>query len=231
MTERKATPPHIVHEPTSRAIDNAMDLAKMVMDMSARSDPFHARYAFKYLVSNIPYLWGWDLKKMAMGDSLSPTAPKSEQMLLLADRLSTLCGESPPDDVQRAIDDIRAMAKGDEPRYLTPAPREGNFRTNQYRLSRYQLNALEWEKLLVFYGNKPGEVQSTVGVAFGCGWDTIRKWRPTIEIMLGAEYVEKCLERASRGISLLLPPFKSGDDVLDLINKDGAAYLKELAKQ
>lgn len=231
MTNLNAPSSLINDRPNERELERAIDLAEMVMRMGNDKSPFNARYAYHHIVSSIPYLWGADFKKMALGDDLPPTAPKREQLELLAARLETLCGDKLPDDIKMAIEDIRAMAHGDAAVFLTPAPRSGNHRTNAYRLARHQLKAHEWERLLVYHGNAAGEVQSLIAYCFGCSWDAAVKWRPTIKLMLGQGFYDKTMDMASKGNSSLLVGFKEGDSVQEWVERDGKAYQLVLAKK
>lgn len=231
MTKLKLTAPHFYEEPISSQLVEAIDLTKSVMRMRRPDGTFNARYAYRHIVSSMPFLWGPQLKNMALGEDLPDCAAQGEKLNALADRLDTLCGDDLPNDVRKAIDDIRAMSKGDEAQFLVPAARDGNYRTNAYRLARHQLRALEWVKLLVFHGNSVGESQTTVAYHYGTTWDAIRKWEATIKLMLGADFVSSTLDRAARGQSILTFDLQKNTDVAGLIARDGLAYQKELSKQ
>ncbi|MEO9469214.1 hypothetical protein [Parasphingorhabdus sp.] len=222
----------IYEEPIPSQLADALDLTKRVVEMGDdRRDTRSYRFTYSHIVSTFPSLWGPELLDLAMGEPLPDNAPQSEKLEQLANRLDTLCGQNIPADVKRAIEDIVAMSKGDGPQFLFPADREGNKRTNAYRLAKYQLEALEWAKLLVFYGNKAGEVQSTVASHYGTSWDAVRKWKSPVKVLLGTKFVDSVLSRASSGKSILLVSYKNGDDVEEMIKKTASAYHKELRKQ
>ena len=115
---------------------------------------------------------------------LQPLAPSSEPR----------CGRRDL-SVFEVLDALAALDAGE----VRPifAPKKGkNRRANRWSLAAAKLDALAWKERLraLGYGEKAANFEITK--AFGEQWDTIRKWKPQCDAILGAARVHAELDYA-----------------------------------
>lgn len=71
-----------------------------------------------------------------------------------------------------------------------------NRRANRWSVAKAKLDALAWKQRLIAIGYKEKAANYEITVAFGEQWDTIRRWRPQCEEILGKAHVAFHLEYA-----------------------------------
>lgn len=91
--------------------------------------------------------------------------------------------------VYDVLDGLSALDAG-EIQPLFKANTGKNRRPNRWSMARTKLEALIWKKRLLAMGVHDKEASFRVTVAFGEQWETIRKWRPQCESILGEEHVK-----------------------------------------
>lgn len=103
-------------------------------------------------------------------------------------------------DVTEISEQLLAVSRGDETALFRREVRKQGERTNQSRLARCQLRALQYDRYLESKGLKAAGRRAEIVDAFGVSdWDTVRKWRKPCERILGRELVEYLLGLAAAG--------------------------------
>lgn len=111
-----------------------------------------------------------------------------------------------------------------------------NRRANRYTLAQAKLQALVWKKRLEALGHSGKSANYEVMVAFGEQWDTIRRWQPQCEEILGSTHVDFILRLAGNSNDIYVKPPRSGmfgswrpDPKADLA-RAGESYRAELKR-
>jgi hypothetical protein len=115
------------------------------------------------------------------------------------------------------------------------ANRGKNRRANRWSLARTKLDALVWKKRLVATGLTEKQAKYRVMVAFGEQWDTIRKWEPQCEQILGRFHVFWELSYAGGENDFYVRPgwagfFRRTPDIDAALTAAGAKYRHELIR-
>lgn len=136
-----------------------------------------------------------------------------------------------PSSLIAASHELRAIAAGDAPRIFAQHEAAKGHRTNAYRLALRQLAAFEWEAFLSERRDSVAARRAEISRAFGAQWDTIRKWRAPISLLLGSGRVEAA-ERYARLTAQEGWPLRGrAHDDGDALSADGRAYQDELRRQ
>ncbi len=94
-----------------------------------------------------------------------------------------------------AIDALSALSAG-EIQPIFAANTGKNRRANRWSIAKAKLDALAWKQRLIALGYKEKAANYEITLAFGEQWDTIRRWRPQCEEILGSAQVAFHLEYA-----------------------------------
>jgi hypothetical protein len=136
------------------------------------------------------------------------------------------------------LDALSALDAG-EIRPLFLANKGKNRRANRWSLARAKLEALVWKKRLRALGYAEKAANFEVTMAFGEQWDTIRKWKPQCEQILGTVRVSASLMHAGsshdhftkprpRGIGAFASAFRL--DPMESLKRAGSIYRLELTR-
>jgi len=136
-----------------------------------------------------------------------------------------------PSSLKAAFQETLAIAGGDAPQIFAQHQATRGHRTNAYRLARRQKAAFEWEAYFAERGDNVAIRRAKITSAFGVQWDTIRKWRSPIVLMLGTRDVEDSerYARLTAQQSWQLRGRKNNE--IDALKFDGDAYRLELRRQ
>lgn len=103
---------------------------------------------------------------------------------------------------EHLIDEIERLPFGDEPELLRPAQRKRGEHSQPARIAKARLSALQWTEYLKARRIAPRQYKQEIGLAFGTDWDTVRKWRQSVERIFGPEETQNYLEYAAEGYGL-----------------------------
>lgn len=196
-----------------------IDLAKDVLGDSIRRGALRRLYEEDRQQRKLLQSWILDLWPLVHTEpqTILAIAPKREFTIFeVMDALSALdAGE------------IRSLFKANTGKHRRP---------NRWSVARAKLEALAWKKRLRALGYAEKAANFEVTLAFGEQWDTIRKWKPQCEQILGAVHVQVSLDHAGSSQDYYVKPPQGGflgaikADPLKSLQSAGNAYREELRR-
>jgi hypothetical protein len=158
------------------------------------------------------------------GDALRLLLPR----LHLASKLfKSVEAPGDPGSVTALLFETLAVANGDAPRLLARiGGREGKL-TNKYRSSHHRLRALQWDRVLAYWGVAPALRHGQIQVAYGSEWTRIQGWPAQVADSLGPALTNMLLNFAGQALDPVFCQPGVRENYLPLLEKDGAAFLNE----
>lgn len=215
--------------------DLLVDLIQHRDDALAAVDPIDGQQLALDVVQEAMFimhkLLGKDLLAMAIG-----TIDETDRRLVLETAarrlhaLSGIFGKMPVDAagpfsiVQEAI----SVSRGDAPLMFARLPGQ---KVNN-RIIRAKFEALQWEAYLKGRGMRAGECQQRIAMAFGSGWETIRRsWRRDVHASLDEAQIKYLIGVAElegrRGVPRWEMP---DDDWEEALRRDGERCKKAVSE-
>ncbi|AKM06117.1 hypothetical protein [Pelagerythrobacter marensis] len=196
-----------------------------------------ARRALSYLIEAACAKAGPDVLAAAWGESPAETDDRA-RLECMADRVELFA--PPPAAVPQdrlsllsLASELRAIALGDKPQIVAPAPYHGLKNNNAIRLAKHRLRALQWDAFLEANGNKPFERHNAVSSAYGQDWTTIKAWKAAVVNALGEQELQVAMKVASCRVRHpnRAFPYSTGEEALAALALDGQDFKDEMRRQ